>query len=91
MHNRIVDKLLGGGARGERPAAGEAIATREAMRRQLDQSRTREYGGTGLGLSIVRKLADRLEATVDVESTPGEGSTFTVDIPAALPTTPGEP
>jgi PAS domain S-box-containing protein len=57
--------------------------------RQLDQSRTREYGGTGLGLSIVRKLAERLDATVTVASEPGAGSTFTVWIPAE-PDAPGQ-
>ncbi|AHG90343.1 PAS sensor protein [Gemmatirosa kalamazoonensis] len=51
--------------------------------RQLDQSRTREYGGTGLGLSIVRKLADRLDARVSVSSAPDEGSVFSVSLPAA--------
>src|SRR6185503_12414357 len=34
--------------------------------RQVDQSRTREYGGTGLGLSITRKLLERLGGTVSV-------------------------
>jgi signal transduction histidine kinase len=61
--------------------------------RQLDQSRTREYGGTGLGLSIVRKLAERLDAEVSVASEPDVGSTFSLTLPAddeppALPTRP---
>jgi PAS domain S-box-containing protein len=52
--------------------------------RQIDQSRTREFGGTGLGLSITRKLLERLGGNVQVESTYGEGTTFTVWLPVRL-------
>jgi signal transduction histidine kinase len=39
--------------------------------------------GTGLGLPISRRLAERLEGTLEVESTPGEGSTFRLTLPPA--------
>jgi len=65
---------------------GEGIPARHLPRiferfYRVDAHRSREKGGTGLGLAIVKHAVQRLGGEVSVESTVGEGSTFTVRLP----------
>ena len=49
---------------------------------RLDPGLSRGVGGTGLGLYITRELLARMGGTISVDSVPGAGSTFTVELPA---------
>ena len=65
---------------------GIGLAKREIPRiferfYRVDKARSRETGGTGLGLSLVKHIAENHNATVDVESALGIGSTFIVSFP----------
>ena len=52
--------------------------------RQINGDATRRFEGSGIGLALVREFAALLGGTVSVQSKPGEGSTFTVTLPAGL-------
>jgi len=51
---------------------------------QMDASTSRKYGGSGLGLAIAQRLAELLGGRILVDSTPGEGSCFTVVLPERM-------
>jgi signal transduction histidine kinase len=52
---------------------------------QVEQKATRRATGTGLGLTVTKRLANLLGGDVDVTSTPGQGTTFTVRLPVKVP------
>jgi signal transduction histidine kinase/DNA-binding response OmpR family regulator len=58
---------------------------------QADSSTTRNFGGTGLGLAITRRFAALLGGSIDVVSTPGEGSIFMLDLLDQSPGQAGAP
>jgi two-component system phosphate regulon sensor histidine kinase PhoR len=66
---------------------GEGIAREHIPRLterfyRVDAARSRQMGGTGLGLAIVKHIANRHRGSLEIDSTVGEGSTFTIYLPA---------
>ena len=57
--------------------------TRAQLDRAFEDFFTTKEGGTGLGLSIVRRLVLDLEGALRVETAPGEGTAFRVELPIA--------
>jgi two-component system phosphate regulon sensor histidine kinase PhoR len=83
---RVVHERAGGRDRVSVTDAGEGIAPEHVARiferfYRVDRARSRALGGTGLGLAIVKHLARAHGGEATVSSTPGKGSTFTVELP----------
>jgi len=74
---------------------GEGIPAKDIPRLterfyRVDVKRSRERGGTGLGLAIVKHIINRHQGRLSIESRLGEGSVFTVLLPAAPPESPAK-
>ena len=52
---------------------------------QADSTISQKYGGTGLGMSITKNLVSLMDGTIQVRSEIGKGTSFTVELPLALP------
>ena len=48
---------------------------------RVDKARSRKYGGTGLGLSLAKEIANAISATIDIDSSPGLGTSVSIRLP----------
>jgi signal transduction histidine kinase len=81
-----VERLADGGAALRVSDTGIGIAEADIPRIltpfvQVESTMTRQHAGTGLGLPIAKALAEMHGGELSIESTPGHGTCFTVDLP----------
>src|SRR5207245_655782 len=81
-----------GGVRLEVSDSGQGLTEEECQRLFTPYYTTKQHG-TGLGLAIVQSVVSDHFGKISVSSTPGHGTTFTIDLPAtqAVSAAPGEP
>jgi PAS domain S-box-containing protein len=77
INNNLIVKISDSGI-GIEPAYHEKVFERF---RQVEMSDTRKYGGTGLGLSLAKSFIELIGGTIELDSSLGKGSTFTIIIP----------
>jgi two-component system phosphate regulon sensor histidine kinase PhoR len=83
---RSAENMLVVGVRDDGEGIPQASVPRLTERfYRVDVKRSRERGGTGLGLAIVKHIVNRHHGRLAIESRQGEGSTFTIYLPAAHP------
>ena len=86
---RVVARATGGGDLAVSVAdEGDGIAAAHLPRLterfyRVDTARSRQLGGTGLGLAIVKHVVNRHRGRLEIQSSPGKGSVFTVTLPTA--------
>ncbi len=76
MAIRITDTGIGI-PKNEIPRLGERFY-------RVEKTRSRDYGGTGLGLSIVKHLMAAHGGSMEIDSTPGQGTTVSLYFPASI-------
>ncbi len=76
LHAEVIDTGIG--------ISKENVAKLFDQYIQADATISNRFGGTGIGLSIARKFSMLLGGSINVESSPGKGSRFYIDIPANL-------